>query len=88
MSGQTSYTVDLTDPRRGGTPMPGSCWCMWWRERSGSAATNKQAMSAIVNDGQVPGLIAYEDDVAVGWVSVAPPGRLRTVDAVAVLRAA
>lgn len=56
---------------RGGTPIPGSCWCMWWRQRSGDAATNKEAMRALVADGPPPGLLAYADGVAVGWVSVA-----------------
>ena len=57
---------------RGGTPMPGSCWCMWWRQRSGDAAVNKEAMHVLVADGAEPGLLAYADGVPVGWVSVAP----------------
>lgn len=57
---------------RGGTPMPGSCWCMWWRQRSGDAAVNREAMHALVRDGAEPGLLAYTDRVPVGWVSVAP----------------
>jgi GNAT superfamily N-acetyltransferase len=56
---------------RGGTPMPGaSCWCMWWRQRTGDAAKNKKAMSALVRGGDEPGLLAYADGVPVGWVSV------------------
>lgn len=56
---------------RGGTPMPGSCWCMWWRERSGDAATNREAMRAIVDTGAPPGLLAYVDGTPAGWVSLA-----------------
>ena len=33
---------------------------------------NKQAMQAIVNSGQVPGILAYHEDRAVGWCAVAP----------------
>ena len=57
---------------RGGSPMPASCWCMWWRERAGDAAKNKQAMRATVLNGPAPGLLAYRDEEPVGWVSVAP----------------
>ncbi|MBW3613940.1 MAG: GNAT family N-acetyltransferase [Actinobacteria bacterium] len=56
---------------RGGTPIPGaSCWCMWWRHRTGDAAKNKLAMQALVADGAEPGLLAYADGAPVGWVSV------------------
>lgn len=52
--------------------MPANCWCMWWRERAGDGSVNKKVMARLVRDGEEPGLIAYEDDVPVGWVSVAP----------------
>ncbi len=55
---------------RGGTPMPGSCWCMWWRRRTGDSTKNKRAMRSLVGSGDEPGLIAYADGVPVGWVSV------------------
>jgi len=54
---------------RGGTPMPATCWCMWWRQRTGEAMKNKEAMRSLVRGGHEPGLLAYEDGVAVGWVS-------------------
>jgi GNAT superfamily N-acetyltransferase len=57
---------------RGGTPMTDGCWCMWWRKRTGDRAKNKRAMRELVRGGREPGLLAYEDDVPVGWVSVAP----------------
>lgn len=65
--------VDLFSRRgpRGGVG-PIHCSCMWWRERGRSHERNQQAMEAIVRDGGEPGLLAYEDGVAVGWVSVAP----------------
>ena len=57
---------------RGGTPITSNCWCMFWRQRTGDGGKNKKAMKGLVSDGMEPGLIAYDDDVPVGWVSVAP----------------
>jgi GNAT superfamily N-acetyltransferase len=61
----------------GGTGGCGGCWCMWFRlKRSDWEANrydgNRDAMRAIVDDGRVPGLIAYDDGEPVGWISVAP----------------
>lgn len=55
---------------RGGTPVTAGCWCMWWRERTGSAERNKRAMETLVREGREPGLLAYESGLPVGWVSV------------------
>ena len=55
----------------------GGCWCMFPRisgrdlEANGNAG-NRRAMKAIVEDNRIPGLIAYDGDRPVGWVSVAP----------------
>jgi GNAT superfamily N-acetyltransferase len=57
---------------RGGASMPSTCWCMWWRTRTGDAQRNREAMHEIVDRGDVPGLLAYEEDQAAGWVAVAP----------------
>jgi GNAT superfamily N-acetyltransferase len=60
---------------RGGhrnTPAHG-CWCMYWRDRRlQHGEPKKRALAKLVRDGREPGLLAYEDGVAVGWVSVAP----------------
>jgi len=55
----------------------GGCWCMWWRstrrefeQRGGEG--NRQAMQALVQSGQVPGIMAYHQGQPVGWCSVAP----------------
>lgn len=55
----------------------GGCWCMWWRiKRKDFEANqydgNRASMKAIVDSGTVPGLLAYDGDKPVGWVSVAP----------------
>jgi GNAT superfamily N-acetyltransferase len=50
---------------------------MWWRikrsefERQKGEA-NKQAMKAIVETGEIPGLLAYAEGKPVAWCSVAP----------------
>lgn len=57
---------------RGGRPMTDGCWCMYWRQRTGSRARNREAFAALVESGSEPGLLAYRDAVPVGWVAVAP----------------
>jgi GNAT superfamily N-acetyltransferase len=53
------------------------CWCMWWRlkrsefDRMHGEGT-RSAMKQLVESGDVPGLLAYSDDMPVGWCSVAP----------------
>ena len=69
--------VELFERRgvRGGrrnTPAYG-CWCMYWRDRSlAHGEPKKRAMAKLVRAGREPGLLAYEDGVAVGWVAIAP----------------
>ncbi len=55
----------------------GGCWCMWWRltrsnynQQKGEG--NRLALKAIVEAGEVPGIIAYADGEPVAWCSVAP----------------
>jgi GNAT superfamily N-acetyltransferase len=55
----------------------GGCWCMWWRvKRSVFDAQkgdgNRLIMKAIIESGEVPGLLAYDSGRPVGWCSVAP----------------
>jgi GNAT superfamily N-acetyltransferase len=53
------------------------CWCMWFRvpnavwSANGNGG-NRAAMSRLVAEDRVPGLLAYRDGQPVGWVSVAP----------------
>ena len=60
---------------------PKWCWCAYYRLRgvdfsSGSARRNRGvlegAVTALAAEGRNPGLVAYRDGEAVGWVSVAP----------------
>jgi GNAT superfamily N-acetyltransferase len=61
----------------GATGACGGCWCMWWRlPRSQfnkqKGAANREAMKALVDSGQVPGILAFVDGAVAGWCSVAP----------------
>jgi GNAT superfamily N-acetyltransferase len=68
--------VDLFErrgPRGGYRNVPGyGCWCMYWRDRSLEHGTpKKRALGALARAGKEPGLLAYDDGEAVGWISVA-----------------
>jgi GNAT superfamily N-acetyltransferase len=58
---------------------PKTCWCMFWRLRSkdwsfANTSETRAGFRALVGEGRdpAPGLLAYEDGRAVGWVSVGP----------------
>ena len=75
---------------RGSWPRTSACYCMFWRlpppeyeaafrERSLEAVgggPNKTKMRRLVASGAEPGLLAYRDGRAVGWVSVSPRAEL------------
>lgn len=53
------------------------CWCMYWRMRRkeydalrGSGL--KRKMKSLINDGSIPGILAYFNSEPIGWCSVAP----------------
>lgn len=53
------------------------CWCMWWRVAGGVFEKNKgdgnrEAISELVQSGQVPGILAYVGKEPAGWCSIAP----------------
>jgi GNAT superfamily N-acetyltransferase len=55
----------------------GGCWCMLWRLsrkqfESQKGEANKLAMKAIVDSGEVPGILAYHSGKSVGWCAIAP----------------
>ena len=60
---------------------PKWCWCSWFRLRNadfskGSTATHRAALERnakeVAGEGRAPGLMAYQGDEVVGWVSVGP----------------
>lgn len=66
--------VELFGPQRGASS---GCWCMWWRlaakDWQGRQREDRQAaFRAIVKAGPPPGVLAYGDGRAVGWVAVGP----------------
>lgn len=55
----------------------GGCWCMWWRQTraefdANRGEGNRRAFAALVEAGEVPGLLAYVDGEPAGWISIAP----------------
>lgn len=55
----------------------GGCWCMLWRLtrkefESQKGEGNHRAMKALVQSGQIPGIMAYSQGQPVAWCSVAP----------------
>ncbi len=53
------------------------CWCMYRRTsraacQHGYGEGNKQAFKAIIDSGRVPGILAYCQEKAVAWCSIAP----------------
>jgi len=76
-AGRWPHFVDLFErrgPRGGYRNVPAhGCWCMFWRDRSLEHGTpKKRAMGRLVRAGREPGLLAYDGEEAVGWVSIAP----------------
>jgi GNAT superfamily N-acetyltransferase len=60
---------------------PKWCWCAYFRIRgfdfsSGGKARHRQVMETAAadqaKDGRAPGLVAYDRDEAVGWISIGP----------------
>lgn len=77
LDGSTWSDLEALFDRPGGSIVRG-CWCMFYR-RSGTgsgdisaSAGNKQQLRRLVQQGTVPGLVGYLDDVPVGWISLGP----------------
>jgi len=55
----------------------GGCWCMFWKLRGKAYHENtgepaRQMQKSIVEEGTVPGLLAFDGDEPVGWIAVEP----------------
>ena len=82
--------------RAPGCSVARGCWCMFYR-RSGEAPkpprgvtraeANRRAMKALVDAGEVTGLIGYRDGAPVGWVSLGPRARYARLERSPVMRA-
>lgn len=58
----------------------GGCWCMWWRLKGSefngqTSEQRKQGLRAIVESGEVPGLLAYAHGEPIAWCAVGPRER-------------
>ena len=67
------------------------CWCMWWRLPRAQfeqqvGQKNKEALKAIVDSGEVPGLLAYAEGEPIAWCSVAPREAFPALDRSRVLK--
>jgi GNAT superfamily N-acetyltransferase len=69
----------------------GGCWCMLWRlprrtfdQQKGDG--NREAMRALVDAGEEPGLLAYRGREPVGWVSLGPRPEFPALDRSRLLR--
>jgi len=56
---------------------PKWCWCVYFRFRgrdwtNSTAAENRAALETLTERPLAPGLLAYQDDRPVGWVSLGP----------------
>src|SRR5512145_2513616 len=53
------------------------CWCMFWKLPAAdfkylSGDGTRQMQKSLVEQGLVPGLLAYDGEVPVGWIAVEP----------------
>ncbi len=53
------------------------CWCMYWRQtqrefEASAGEPNRFALRKLIETGVVPGLLAYHDGKAIGWISLGP----------------
>jgi GNAT superfamily N-acetyltransferase len=69
----------------------GGCWCMYWRIarsqfKEGQGAGNRRALRRIVDDGEVPGVLAYRGHEPVGWCSIAPRSEFASLNRSRVLK--
>ncbi len=56
---------------------PKWCWCSFYRVRNlsfanSTPAANRAILEGLADEDPAPGLVAYEDDALVGWVSLGP----------------
>jgi GNAT superfamily N-acetyltransferase len=67
------------------------CWCMYWRLTRaqfnlGKGERNKRAIKAIVEAGETPGILAYDNGEPVAWCSVAPRESFSALDRSRILK--
>lgn len=68
------------------------CWCMWWRLArpvfsANQGEGNKKLLKKLVDSGNIPGILAFDGDDAIGWCSVAPREQYPCLDSSRTLKA-
>lgn len=63
----------------------GGCWCMWWRLprptfQAMSRDQRREAFRRIVKKTGGVGVLLFENELAIGWCAVTPPGSLPTFE--------
>lgn len=62
----------------------GRCWCMYWRigpgYRQRDPDENRDSFHEVVHQGPPPGLLAFSDDLAVGWCQLTARDHLPWMD--------
>jgi len=63
----------------------GGCWCMWWRMvrsefNKKKGLGNKKALKKVIDSGEIPGILAYDNSGPIGWCSVAPREKFSTLE--------
>ena len=69
----------------------GGCWCMYWRliraqYEAQKGEYNRRNMHAIVQAGDVPGILGYVDGQTAGWCSIAPRQEFPTLNRSRILK--
>src|SRR5688500_15994530 len=69
---------------------PKWCWCMYYRKRgmdwsNANPADNREDLRAIAGGDTAPGLVAYSEGRAVGWVGLSPRSEYSRLEASKVL---
>jgi len=68
----------------GGQGPASRCWCMYWRigedYRKRPREENKADFCELARQGPPPGLLAFSDDLAVGWCQLTPRDALPWLD--------
>jgi GNAT superfamily N-acetyltransferase len=55
----------------------GGCWCMYWKLKHSEfedqkGESNRQAMKARVESGEIPGILAYLEEEPIAWCALEP----------------
>jgi GNAT superfamily N-acetyltransferase len=69
----------------------GGCWCMWWRTtrkefEACQGESNRKALKKLVDAGQVPGLIGYDQGKPAAWCALGPRGDFPSIGRSRVLK--